>query len=114
MAEADTTKTTVAAPKNPKAAAAADKPKKEPKPPKYAPTSVITLLKNKDGKQYGDGTGETVMPKRGKSAERFKLYKQGMTIQALTDAYAKAQYTNMNGDVDWDIAHGFIEVKKAA
>lgn len=64
-----------------------------PKPPKpdvpksfggYRGEQVISLGFNKDGKQYGPDNN----PKRpgSKSAVRFALYKQGMTVKAAIDA----------------------------
>lgn len=44
-------------------------------------------------------------PKRGKSAERFDAYVNGMTVTAaLKNGVTEA-------DVKWDVAHGFIELQ---
>lgn len=45
-------------------------------------------------------------PKKGLSAKRFALYRNGMTVQ---------QYLEMGGfssDIAWDLAHGYITVTR--
>lgn len=71
---------------------------KEPKAPKEKAVKVvanltkkITLLVDKN-------------PKRGKSAERFNIYKAGMTVQ---DFYAAG---GLIADLNWDVNHKFIEL----
>lgn len=44
-------------------------------------------------------------PKRGTAAERFALYKNGMTVDEYIAAGGK------RADVNWDVGQGFIEVK---
>lgn len=44
-------------------------------------------------------------PKRGTAAERFALYKNGMTVDEYIAAGGK------RADVNWDVSKGFIEVK---
>ena len=44
-------------------------------------------------------------PKRAAAAERFALYKNGMTVDEYIAAGGK------RADVNWDVAQGFIEVK---
>ncbi len=44
-------------------------------------------------------------PKRGGAAERFALYKNGMTVDEYLTAGGK------RADVNWDVKMGFIEVK---
>jgi hypothetical protein len=44
-------------------------------------------------------------PKRAAAAERFALYKNGMTVDEYLVAGGK------RADVNWDVAQGFIEVK---
>lgn len=104
-------KKTVAAP--PKAA----KPKAEPKPPRYAPTGTITMLKTKDGKStYGAVTDEkagTVNPKRNKSNTWFANYRNGITVAELAKAYEKTG-GSMNANLDWDIKHGFVQYNPPA
>jgi hypothetical protein len=93
-------------------APAAPKPKAEPKPPRYPDDAVVTLLKDtKDGKQYGDGTGDTKNPKRGKSGDRFKNYRSGQTIAELRKASEKTGAGYVNADLDWDLKHGMISIK---
>lgn len=44
-------------------------------------------------------------PKRGESAERYSLYKSGMTV---------GKYLELGGyskDIGWDVAHGFISAE---
>lgn len=43
-------------------------------------------------------------PKRGKSAARWDLYKDGMTVAAALDAGV------LRADLRWDLAHGLIAV----
>lgn len=43
-------------------------------------------------------------PKRGKSAERYKLYRSGMTVGDFIKAGGQ------RADIKWDLAHGFIKV----
>ena len=71
--------------------------------PKYPDHYVINLLKKENPKRPGT-----------KCYEHFKLYRDGMTVAD----YLKVGGTR--GDVNWDVAHGFIKVvapaatKKAA
>jgi hypothetical protein len=44
-------------------------------------------------------------PKRAAAADRFALYKNGMTVDEYLEAGGK------RADVNWDVAQGFIEVK---
>jgi hypothetical protein len=66
-----------------------------------AANGVITLL-------------VTSNPKRAnkKSAPRFDLYRNGMTVAEHTAAYEKAGFAKSlaNADRRWDLAHKFIEV----
>lgn len=72
--------------------AAAEEPGKRGRQPGIAGTAKIKIL-----------TAEN--PKRAVAAERFALYKNGMTV----DAYIEAGGTR--ADVNWDVKQGFIEVK---
>lgn len=47
-------------------------------------------------------------PKRGKSAERFALYEDGMTVAAAIEKGV------LRADVNYDARKGFITVKRAA
>jgi hypothetical protein len=71
----------------------------------WGPGSVIVLLRSTN-------------PKKGKSAERYALYRDGMTVQEYTDAVVKAGYskTFANGDLKWDSGprHGFIRIETPA
>ena len=73
-----------------------------PKEPKFAETSVISMLKDKEGNAYG---GEN-NPKKLSSAshERFSKYEDGMTIKQAKDAGV------LNGDFDNDTKKGYISV----
>ena len=75
------------------------KPKREPK---YQPDAKITLLKDKEGATYGPDNN----PKRAgtESANRFALYKNGMTVKDALDAGVRS------ADIDWDVKHEFIKV----
>jgi hypothetical protein len=49
--------------------------------------------------------------KRGKSRDRFSLYRTGMTVEAYVSACKKTdspQYA-LN-DITWDLEHGFIDL----
>ena len=87
------------------AAAAAATEKKNrpiPKDPKYAGTSIISLNKDSEGKQYGADHN----PKKPGSAshERFAKYVDGMTVAAAKEAGL------LNGDLDNDVKKGFISI----
>lgn len=73
-----------------------------PKDPKYADTGVITLLADKDGKQYSAEHN----PKKPGSAshERFSKYVDGMTVKAAKEAGL------LNGDLDNDVKKGYISI----
>lgn len=73
-----------------------------PKDPKYADTGVITLLADKDGKQYSAEHN----PKKPGSAshERFSKYVDGMTVKAAKEAGL------LNGDLDNDVKKGYIKI----
>lgn len=73
-----------------------------PRDPKYADTGVITLLTDKDGKQYGKDHN----PKKPGSAshERFTKYEDGMTVKAAKEAGL------INGDIDNDVKKAYIAV----
>lgn len=87
------------------AAKSADKSKKAPakkaatgakrapvsREPKVPGTSKITLLVKEN-------------PKRGASAERYALYKTGMTVDAYVEAGGR------RADIAWDVAHSYIKV----
>ncbi len=91
----------------------AEKPKREKAPPRekverkvagYSKKARITLGVDEDGKPYG----KTNNPKRGKSAQRFELYRNGMTIeQALAAGLSSA-------DIGWDKDHDLIKIAEAA
>ncbi len=57
----------------------------------YADRQRITLL-------------EEGNPKRGKSRDRFALYRDGMSVQAALSAGLRPE------DLRWDHAHGFIDI----
>lgn len=84
------------------AAATEKKTRPIPKDPKYAGTSIITLLKDKDGVQYGAEHN----PKKPGSAShaRFALYTDGMTVTAAKEAGLQ------NGDFDNDVKHSYISI----
>ncbi len=44
-------------------------------------------------------------PKRGKSAKRFSIYKNGMTVAAAIEKGA------LRGDLRWDAAHKYIALQ---
>lgn len=68
---------------------------------KFDLTQVITVLATEKN------------PKRAKAAARFALYKSGMTVQQVIDAYKKAEYSAAlaMADMRWDAVAGFISVK---
>lgn len=72
-----------------------------PREPKYAPTSVIKLLADKEGKQYGPENN----PKKvgSATATRFEKYFDGMTVEQAKEA-------GLYGDLSYDAAHNFIEI----
>jgi hypothetical protein len=82
---------------------AAEAPKKPavPREPKYSDTSVIKLLTDKDGKQYGPENN----PKKpgSNTAARFAKYVDGMTVKDAREA-------GIYGDLSYDAAHNFIEI----
>jgi hypothetical protein len=85
------------------AAAAAEAPKRAiPRDPKFSETSIITLLKDKDEKQFGADHN----PKKPGSAsfDRFARYVDGMTVKAAKEAGIQ------NGDLDNDVKKGFIDI----
>lgn len=88
MAEATTT--TAAKPEKPKTIAG------------FAPGTKISFGKNKDGAAYDTKDNN---PKRGASAERFRLYKADMTVEAAVAAGVTP------ADIKWDVSKGFIAVK---
>lgn len=67
----------------------------------YPETAKIAFGKDKDGKSYDTKDNN---PKRGKSAERFALYKAGQTLKDAAAAGVTA------ADVKWDVSKGFITV----
>ena len=71
--------------------------------PKFAPDAKISFGKDKEGKSYGKDNN----PKRAgsKSAERFALYKDGMTTKEFLDA------GGTSADLSYDVSKGFIEIK---
>jgi hypothetical protein len=81
--------------------AAEAKPKKETNPNAawekagFKMDQKIHFGVDKDGKKYDTGENN---PKRGASADRYKLYKEGMTIQEFKDAGGKLP------DLKWDTA----------
>lgn len=72
----------------------------------YPELSTITLLTDKDGKPYGKDNN----PKRAgsKSATRFEVYKNGMTIKDAIAAGVTA------ADIPYDVAHNYITIKVPA
>jgi len=66
----------------------------------YNPEHKISLLTDKEGKQYGASNN----PKRGKAAERFAKYKHGMTVKQALDAGVTS------GDLNWDVGRKFISI----
>ena len=61
---------------------------------------TISLKSDADGKVYGAENN----PKRGKSAERFSLYKEGMTVGEAREVGIYA------ADLGNDIQKGFISI----
>lgn len=109
-----TTATNAGAPKA--ATAPGNSPKastpKTPKAPKvaapktcagYQLTAVITLLKDKEGKQYSAENN----PKRANSGAHklFMKYREGMTVDAFVKAGGRASA------IKYDVDHGYISVK---
>ena len=90
-------------------AAAAPKPAKEPKAPKYRDDQVITMGADKDGKKFGGDNN----PKRAGSLAhaRFAHLKDGMTVGAFVKAVGN-QATAF-GDLDYGIKHGQFTVGDA-
>lgn len=89
----------------PTEAAATEGPKAHrpiPKDPMFPATGVIKLLKDKDGKQYGNGHN----PKKPGSAsfDRFAKYEDGMTVEAALNAGV------IRGDLGHDTKKGFIQI----
>lgn len=85
------------------AAAPADTKKKggrTPKASKFGDEAVITLGSDKEGKKYGPDNN----PKRGKAADRFAKYADGMTVKQAKEAGVTG------GDVEWDADHNYISV----
>lgn len=72
-----------------------------PREPKYSETSVIKLLSDKDGKQYGPEHN----PKKpgSNSAVRFAKYVDGMTVKEAKEA-------GLYGDLTYDVKHNYIEI----
>jgi hypothetical protein len=68
----------------------------------FASTAKITLLKDKEGKQYGSANN----PKRANSASAtlFAKYRDGMTVQQAVDAGISA------AALRWDKEHSFINI----
>lgn len=73
-------------------APAAGAPARRGKEPTIPDTAKIKLLVNEN-------------PKRGASAERFALYRNGMTVADYLEAGGK------RADISWDVNKGFIEVR---
>lgn len=69
---------------------------------KFAGDSVIHLGKDQNDKPYGEDNN----PKRAGSAahDRFKLYRDGMTVDQAIDAGVT------RADINWDAKQGFITV----
>lgn len=80
---------------------------------KYHDSQVVTLLADKEGKQYG---GEN-NPKRNASAARFACYRDGITIgelkTALVDALGPEGADKLSDDLAWDVKRGFISLSPA-
>lgn len=74
--------------------------------PKYKPSSIITLLADKDGNPFGPENN----PKRegSKAGDRFKLYRNGMTVEAAIAAGLT------RADIDFDVQKKFIAVTEAS
>jgi len=72
----------------------------------HDPKSTIHFGSDKEGKKYGP----TNNPKRegSASADRFALYKEGMTIEEALTAGVRSV------DIGWDVSKGFITIKKVA
>lgn len=72
---------------------------------KYADADTIHMLSDKDGKAYGKDNN----PKRegSASAQRFALYKDGMSVKQFVDKGGKL------ADISWDVSKGFIKIEKA-
>lgn len=85
-----------------KTAPAATAPAKDKTIAGFSPTAKITLLKDKEGKQYGKANN----PKRAGSASAtlFEKYRDGMTVQQAVDGGLSA------AALRWDSDHGFISV----
>lgn len=90
------------APENKADAPAEKKDEKPSKPPKYADDAKIILLADKEGKKYGKDHN----PKRAgsKSAERFALYTDEMTVKSFLDAGGTV------ADLDHDIKKEFVKI----
>lgn len=72
----------------------------------HNPKSTIHFGADKEGKKYGASNN----PKRegSASADRFNMYKEGMTIEQALTAGVKTT------DILWDLKKGFITVKAVA
>ncbi len=70
--------------------------------PAFKEDNIITLLVDKEGNKYGAANN----PKRkgSKSAERFALYKTGMTVKKFLDA------GGTGADLKWDTEKNFIKI----
>jgi len=72
----------------------------------HNPKSTIHFGADKEGQKYGASNN----PKRdgSASADRFNMYKEGMTIEQALTAGVKTT------DISWDLKKGFITVKAVA
>jgi hypothetical protein len=61
---------------------------------KYPATATVVLLSQEN-------------PKRGKSRERFALYKPEQTVEEALKAGV------LSADLTWDVAHGYVAVRAA-
>lgn len=80
---------------------------------KYHDSQVVTMLADKEGKQYGPDHN----PKRNASAARFACYRDGITIgdlrAALVDALGADGADKLSDDLAWDVKRGFISLSPA-
>lgn len=60
----------------------------------------------KAGPHFKGATPFKPNPKRGKSRDRFELYREGMTVQEYIE---KGGYS---ADISWDVKRGFIVVEE--
>jgi hypothetical protein len=90
----------------------------KPKVKKKTSAQVVRWIDAKKNKRHITGTirltdkGKADKPKRGKSLERFKLYRDGMAVAEYIEESHKAGNSKAlaQADVQWDAEKGLITV----